>query len=112
MGWCSQYGADSDRRTKGSSNNISVLFKKKNFNVSMSCLVLICYEKGVAVTAWLCCGSSSATLRRYSWKEFERHRRRVWMKSGSLPARWRRTQAPTPEECEEYRAISTSLVMW
>ena len=113
MGWCSQYGADSDRRTKGSSNNISVFFIFLFFvNISMSCLVVIFYEKGVVVTAWLCCAASSGTLRRYSWKEFERHRRRVWMKRGSLPARWRRTQARTREECEDYRVSSTPLVMW
>ena len=53
------------------------------------------------VTARLCCAASSATLRRYSRKEFERHRRRVWMKKGSLTARCSRTQAPNRDECEE-----------
>ena len=57
--------------------------------------------------ARLCCAANLGTLRRYSWKDLDRQRRRVWMKSGSLPARWRRTQAPTLEECEEYRASST-----
>ena len=112
LGWCSQYGADSDRRTKGSSNNISVLFKTFFFYVSLLCLVIICYEKGVVVTAWLCCAASSATLRRHSWKEFERYHRRVWMKRGYFPARCSRTQAPTRDECEEYRANLLLLVIW
>ena len=78
----------------------------------MSCVVVIFYEKGVVVTDWLCCAASSGTLRMYSWKEFEHHRRRVWMKRGYFPSRWSRTQAPTRDECEEYRAISAWLVMW
>ena len=47
--------------------------------------------------ARLCCLANSDTFRRYSWKDLDCQRRRVWMKSGSLPARCMWTQAPTRE---------------
>ena len=60
----------------------------------------------IMVIASFCCMQRWATLRRYAIKASDFHRRRNLIWSVVAPEVWRRTQAPTRIEWEEYWILS------